>query len=94
MLEHELVKDAASLEQEDEHTELSIKSLIVLNQANLNKMKDYRSKIDVSEYIRSHCRKKLDNFKVPKTIEFVESIPRTDSGKLKRNSLRYDKNEY
>jgi O-succinylbenzoic acid--CoA ligase len=34
-----------------------------------------------------HCRKRLARFKVPRTIRFVGSLPRTASGKLRRNAL-------
>jgi long-chain acyl-CoA synthetase len=35
-----------------------------------------------------YCRIHLERYKVPKQIKFVEVIPRTDNGKLKRKELR------
>lgn len=35
-----------------------------------------------------HCRTKLARFKVPKSIEFVDSLPKTPVGKILKNALR------
>jgi len=37
--------------------------------------------------IIKHCLTKLENFMVPKHVEFVDSIPKTDTGKIKRTGL-------
>jgi len=34
-----------------------------------------------------HCLTKLENFMVPKYVEFVDSIPKTDTGKIKKTGL-------
>jgi HIP---CoA ligase len=33
------------------------------------------------------CRERLANFKVPRTVEFVEALPRNASGKVIKSSL-------
>jgi O-succinylbenzoic acid--CoA ligase len=40
-----------------------------------------------TEELRRHCRAVLASFKVPKTFERAESLPRTASGKLRRGDL-------
>jgi len=35
-----------------------------------------------------HCRERLANFKVPRSVEFVDQLPRNASGKVLRRSLR------
>lgn len=39
------------------------------------------------ESLLDHCRFKLPDFKMPREIVFVNSIPKTDRGKIDRNSL-------
>jgi O-succinylbenzoic acid--CoA ligase len=38
--------------------------------------------------LRAHCRDTLAGFKVPKAIETAPELPRTGSGKLRRDALR------
>lgn len=37
--------------------------------------------------LREHCRARLAAYKVPKTVEFVDQLPRTDAGKIRRGDL-------
>jgi len=37
--------------------------------------------------LRSHCKQRVASYKVPKSIEFVEALPRNDAGKLRRSDL-------
>jgi O-succinylbenzoic acid--CoA ligase len=37
--------------------------------------------------LRAHCARELARFKIPKAFEFVERLPRTESGKLLRRQL-------
>jgi O-succinylbenzoic acid--CoA ligase len=38
--------------------------------------------------LRAHCLERLAAFKVPKAFEFVDALPRTESGKVRRADLR------
>ncbi|HKW04272.1 MAG TPA: AMP-binding protein [Nitrososphaerales archaeon] len=40
------------------------------------------------EDLREFCRNRLAHFKVPKSIEFLDSLPRTANGKILKNNLR------
>jgi O-succinylbenzoic acid--CoA ligase len=40
--------------------------------------------------LREHCRARLAPFKVPKSVVFAQSLPRTASGKLQRGRLPVD----
>lgn len=41
-----------------------------------------------SESLRAHCGERLAKFKVPDSIEFVEELPRTATGKIRKHTLR------
>jgi acetyl-CoA synthetase len=41
-------------------------------------------KKEIQEYVKNHTAP----YKYPRRIEFVESLPKTTSGKIKRNDLR------
>lgn len=53
----------------------------------LNIVKSKNSDLDKSA-ILSYCIKNLEKFKIPTKIDFVESIPKTDYGKVKRFMLK------
>ncbi len=40
------------------------------------------------EEIQQHCRTLIGGYKVPKTFEFTEALPRTVSGKIQKTALR------
>ena len=40
-----------------------------------------------ADAIKSHCRARLATYKVPRSIDFVATLPRTGSGKLQRHLL-------
>ncbi|MEO7422198.1 MAG: hypothetical protein ABIU87_07375 [Ornithinibacter sp.] len=47
------------------------------------------TKADVSEdELLTHVRTRLATFKVPKTIQFVDELPRNASGKILKRELR------
>jgi long-chain acyl-CoA synthetase len=37
--------------------------------------------------VKTHCRARLASYKIPKTIEFVATLPKTASGKVRRHEL-------
>ena len=39
--------------------------------------------------IRTFCTRRLDDYMMPKYIEFVQELPRTDNGKINRRELTY-----
>lgn len=71
------VEDVAVVGLEDEILGQSIKAFVVLNTGGqLTPMQ-----------VQAHCRARLANYKVPKSVEIVPSLPRTASGKIRRIEL-------
>jgi acyl-CoA synthetase (AMP-forming)/AMP-acid ligase II len=81
--EHDDVVESAVVGVPDEILGENIKAAIVL-----------KTKSDITEKdIIKHCRINLPPFKVPKIIEFRDSLPKTASGKVRRHLLVDDKKE-
>jgi long-chain acyl-CoA synthetase len=57
-----------------------IKAIVVLQS-------DARGKLSEDE-IRSYCRERLAEYKVPHVVEFRGELPKTDVGKVSRRELR------
>jgi long-chain acyl-CoA synthetase len=71
------VQESAVVGIEDEMLGQTIKAFVVANgAASLTPMQ-----------IQAHCRERLANYKVPKAVEIVASLPRTASGKIRRTEL-------
>jgi acyl-coenzyme A synthetase/AMP-(fatty) acid ligase len=38
--------------------------------------------------IQNYCQSKLESFKVPKIVKFMDELPKTDTGKIKKTGLQ------
>jgi len=77
LAEHDGVVESAVVGMPDEILGEAITAVIVLKTSSKTTEKD----------IMKHCRANLPAFKIPKKIEFRDSIPKTASGKIKRHLL-------
>jgi long-chain acyl-CoA synthetase len=74
---HPKILEAGVIGVEDPHSGEVVKAFIV------KKVEDLTEK-EVIE----HCKKNLTNYKIPKYITFVPSLPKTNVGKVLRKDLR------
>ena len=42
----------------------------------------------LGDTLRAFCREQLASYKVPRSIDFVEALPRTGTGKVQKRKLR------
>ena len=75
---HPVVFEVAVIGIPDEKWGEAVKAIVVLRQ----------SKKATEEEIISYCRQNLARFKVPKSVEFTNSLPKTASGKIARKELK------
>jgi acetyl-CoA synthetase len=81
LIEHPAVVEAAVIGKPDPARTEIVKAFVVL-------AKDYEPSPAVIEELREHVRKRLSAHAYPREIEFIDSLPKTPSGKIQRFILR------
>jgi benzoate-CoA ligase family protein len=79
--EHPYVKECAVLGIEDKDRLITLRAYVKLSEAT-----DAGEK--AAEELKSHCKRKLATYKYPRSIEFVDHLPKTGQGKIDRRLLR------
>jgi crotonobetaine/carnitine-CoA ligase len=78
VIDHPLVAEAAVIGLPDDIRDEAVAAVVVLNDPD---------SISAEELI-DYCRTRLSKFKVPTVISFVEELPKTSIGKVKKDELR------
>ncbi len=81
LLQHDSVADAATVGAPDDEWGERVVSVIELREG-------YRPDEALIEDLLGHCRESLAHFKCPRSIEFRDSLPRSDAGKIVRRLVR------
>ncbi len=86
LMKHPAVVECAITGVPDEVRGQIIKATIVLS-------KEYKDKAgdDLVREIQNHVKRTTAPYKYPRVVEFVDELPKTISGKIKRTELRGDK---
>jgi long-chain acyl-CoA synthetase len=71
------VLEVAAIGIPDERSSERVKLYVVRKENNLS-----------ADTILKHCRENLTNYKIPKEIEFVSDLPKSNVGKILRRLLR------
>ena len=75
---HPDVLEAAVVGVPDSHWGETVKAFVVLREGRMGNEAD----------IISHCRQRLAGYKTPRTVAFLDTLPRTGSGKIYKKGLR------
>lgn len=80
LVSHPQIKQAGVIPVKDMEVGENVKAMIVLE----SEARGNLSESDIIEY----CEGKLAHYKIPKIVEFIGEIPKTDIGKVSRRELR------
>jgi acetyl-CoA synthetase len=80
-LEHPAVREAAAVASPDERRGAVVKAFIVVADG-------FSPSDTLAEEIKTHVREHLSAYAYPRLIEFVEELPKTLTGKIRRIELR------
>ena len=81
LLQHQAVAECAVIGRADEERGMIVKAFVVLK---VDQVADVATKVMLQEFVKAQ----IAPYKYPRHIEFVASLPRTESGKLQRHRLR------
>ncbi len=81
LLEHPAVQESAVVGAPDLMRGTIVKAYIILNNG-------FEPSETLIKELQNHVKKTTAPYKYPRTIEFVDELPKTVSGKIKRNVLR------
>lgn len=83
LIKHPKIKDVAVIGVADERLGEIPKAFIVLRQKS-----DAQGKEKLEKEIVEFCREKMAHFKVIRQVEFIDELPRGDTGKVLKDKLR------
>ncbi|HEX3700627.1 MAG TPA: AMP-binding protein, partial [Phenylobacterium sp.] len=81
LIKHEAVADSATVGVPDEKWGEQVRAVILLKDG-------YRPSDELAQEILAFARTNLPGFKVPKKVDFVSELPRSEAGKIQRNKVR------
>ncbi|MBI4483322.1 MAG: AMP-binding protein [Acidobacteria bacterium] len=81
LIEHPAVAEAAAVASPDPERGHIVKAYVVLT-------KEARPSDDLVKELQEHVRKSLAAYAYPRSIEFVQELPKTETGKIRRAVLR------
>jgi len=81
VMDHRAVRECACIASPDKERGHVVKAFIVLND-------DFTGSASLMEEIKNFVKSRTAAYKYPRKVEFVDTLPMTPSGKIRRNVLR------
>ncbi|MGH6956764.1 MAG: AMP-binding enzyme, partial [Caulobacteraceae bacterium] len=81
LIKHPAVEDSCTIGVPNEEWGEEVKSVLTLNPG-------FKGGADLAADIQKFARDRLAGFKVPRSIEFVDELPRSPAGKIQRKKVR------
>ncbi len=83
LIEHDAVAEAAAVASPHDERGDVVKAYIVLTE-------EYEGSDDLTEEIQDFVKSQTAPYKYPRRIEYVDELPKTSSGKIRRIELRQE----
>jgi acetyl-CoA synthetase len=80
LLSHPAVAEAAAVAAPDPERGAVVRAILVLREREPSE--------ELARELQEHCKRETAPYKFPRIVEFVEELPKTTSGKIKRAELR------
>jgi long-chain acyl-CoA synthetase len=81
LIKHPAVEDACTIGVPNEEWGEEVKSVLTLNPG-------YAGSPELGTEIQTFARERLAGFKVPRSVDFVDELPRNPAGKIQRKKVR------
>ena len=88
LIEHDAVQESAVVSSPDKDRGSVVKAFVVLTEKYKHIVGNTRKENTLIEQLQNHVKNTTAPYKYPRKIEFVESLPKTVSGKIRRGELR------
>ena len=88
LIEHDAVQESAVVSSPDKDRGSVVKAFVVLTEKYKQIVGNTRKENTLIEQLQNHVKNTTAPYKYPRKIEFVDSLPKTVSGKIRRGELR------
>ena len=88
LISHPAVLESAAVASPDQSRGMVVKAFVVISESVKNVLESEEDLLSLQKELQEHCKKVTAPYKYPRKIEFVETLPKTVSGKIQRIKLR------
>ena len=88
LISHPAVLESAAVASPDKSRGMVVKAFVVISESVKDRLKNEDDVSSLQKELQDHCKKVTAPYKYPRKIEFVDTLPKTVSGKIQRVKLR------
>ena len=88
LISHPAVLESAAVASPDEKRGMVVKAFVVISESAKGRLKNKEDRLSLQKELQEHCKHVTAPYKYPRKIEFVDTLPKTVSGKIQRVKLR------